>query len=181
MKLRLRILSIYIPVFIKKRYLIRLYGLTAEAFDNPIPDFRGQSYDRLLEKYALFTKDVAAHALEKHDLGTIEAKLYESSYRIGHELRKKIGLHSADDVLGALSIIYKVLGINFRSNLNGDVTISRCFFSSYYNSETCRLISNLDRGLVAGISGGWQFDFTDRITAGNDCCRARLIIKRGYN
>ncbi len=71
-------------------------------------------------------------------------------------------------------IIYKILGINFKGDRAGNILIARCFFSHYYSREVCRVVSSLDEGLLAVLSGGLHLDFNRRITEGSDCCQARL-------
>ena len=53
------------------------------------------------------------------------------------------------------------------------VTIRRCFFAAHYPPEVCRFMSAMDEGIVAGLCGG-RLVFSQRLTEGADCCRARI-------
>jgi hypothetical protein len=74
------------------------------------------------------------------------------------------------------SILYQILGIDFEGDTSGEVTIKKCFFSDYYSQQVCQIISSLDEGVAAGLSGGGNLSFSGRITEGKDCCRARLAM-----
>ena len=77
--------------------------------------------------------------------------------------------------MASCQLIYKALKIDFQGDPQGEVQIKRCYFSQYYSGEVCRVISSLDEGLVAGLSGGLKMEFTQRITEANPCCTARLM------
>jgi hypothetical protein len=66
------------------------------------------------------------------------------------------------------------LDIDFQGDEKGEVLISHCSLSRYYSPDTCRVMSAMDRGLLAGLSGGKQLVFSARITEGQACCRAYL-------
>ena len=72
-------------------------------------------------------------------------------------------------------ILYEMLGIEFLDTGQGTITIPKCFFSQYYTDQICQLISALDEGVLAGLSGGGRLDFSQRLTEGNDCCKAQFI------
>ena len=71
-------------------------------------------------------------------------------------------------------LVYAAIRIDFRGTELGDVTVNRCFFSSFYSAQVCQVISSLDAGLLAGLTGGAQLTFSERITEGADRCRACL-------
>jgi hypothetical protein len=75
-------------------------------------------------------------------------------------------------------LVYKIIRIDLQGGPEGHILIRKCFFSHYYSYEVCRVISSLDEGLLAGISGGGRLKFDQRITEGHDCCRARLLFER---
>jgi predicted ArsR family transcriptional regulator len=74
--------------------------------------------------------------------------------------------------------VYGLLDIDLRGNGRGELTVRRCAFSEVYSAEVCRLVSALDAGLLAGLSGGDRLEFTRRITEGAPCCLARLRPRR---
>jgi hypothetical protein len=72
--------------------------------------------------------------------------------------------------------LYGLLHIDFQGDFSGNITIKKCYFSSYYSKEICQLISALDEGIAAGLSGGGKLSFFQRITEGQPCCQGRLIM-----
>ncbi len=122
MSILLTLAGIYVPQFIKKRKLARLFAATAEGFGADMPDLAGK------------------------------------------------------DAMQMAHLIYGIVGIDFRGNPQGEVVISRCYFSSFYSPKVCGIISSLDAGLLSGISGGGRLSFQQRLTEGTECCRARLSL-----
>jgi hypothetical protein len=58
----------------------------------------------------------------------------------------------------------------------GDIVVRRCSFSRRYSAEVCRLMSRLDAGVLAGLAGGGELAFSERLTEGSDRCRARFTF-----
>ncbi len=173
---RLFLSGIYIPSHIRKRKLAELFDLTARAFSIEGPDLGGLSYNKRLERYALFTRRAAEGAISnKSDLKAIKKDLYDGARSMGVRLREEFGIRTGNEVMASCRILCKAIGIDFRGDLDGDVIIKRCFFSQYYSSEICEMISFIDCGLVDGLSGGDQLCFQTRITEGHRHCAARLI------
>lgn len=172
----LRIMRIYIPGFIKKRKLIELFRLTAEAFKSDMPELRGLSFNRCLLKYALFTKEQAETYLKSGcPLEEVKQRLYQNSYFFGQRLRKSLHIVNREEAILVLKIVYKLIGIDFQCDRQGEIIIKQCFFSKYYSKEVCALISSLDEGLAAGLSGGGRLGFNQRITEGYSCCSGFFI------
>lgn len=170
-------LNLYLPSFVKKRRLRQLAELTADAFQCPPPQLSGLSFEEGLRAYADFTREQAEKRIERGDaLQATRARLYENARRLGEELRRSLRVRDRRDVMAASKILYSVLGIKFQGNQQGEVVIPRCFFSSFYSPEVCQLISALDEGVAAGLSGGGTLTFQQRITEGRDCCRARFVF-----
>jgi hypothetical protein len=71
--------------------------------------------------------------------------------------------------------LYGILDIEFHGNRSGEITIGRCYFSDFYSPQACEVMSAMDRGLLAGLAGGGDLVFTERITEGRPCCRARFF------
>ncbi len=182
MKLALTVLRFHLPVFLKKKMLAELSVLTARAFCVPSPDFKGLPYSQMLEAFALFTKEEAEKiSAESAEARAVKARLHRESRELGRRLRTRIRLQSPEDVFLLSRLLYQALGIDFGARPDGEVIIRRCFFSRFYTSAICRIISSLDEGMAAGLSGGGRLDFYQRITDGSDCCRARLVIEEGAN
>lgn len=180
MKLALAILEFYIPAPFQKKVLRRLFSATAQAFGVDPPPTRGLSPDRLLRAYALFTREQSEKLwTESRDQGEVERKLFQNALELGAALRQSLRVRSREDVIRASRVLYKVLGISFEGQLDGSVTVRDCYFSRFYTGRVCRLVSALDAGAAAGISGGGKLDFSQRITEGHDSCRASLVFEDG--
>jgi hypothetical protein len=178
MNLRIAIAAIYVPSFIKKRKLKELFSITGSAFETSAPDLRGLSFSRMLQEYALFTKYHVERALrEKDDINQIKDRLFKNAYRLGEQLAASLHVAGTESVMQMSRILYRIIGIDFLGNPDGQISINRCFFSRYYTCEICEVISSLDEGILAGLSGGGFLRFYQRITEGEDDCRALFIPK----
>jgi hypothetical protein len=171
----LKIIQIYVPEFIKKRKLSELFNLTADAFQCEPPELRGLSFAECLSKYALFTKEQAESYLTGGaPVEEVKHRLYQNSCIFGQSLRKSLHIAEWEESVKALGIIYKLIGIEFHYEGRDEFIIKQCFFSRYYIKETCMIISSLDEGMAAGISGGGRLCFNSRITEGFGCCKGFL-------
>jgi len=180
MNLALAILDFYAPAPVRKKALCDLFSATAQAFGVDLPLTRGLSARRLLQAYALFTKEESERLwAEKRDQSEVERRLFRNASDLGAKLRGRFRVRSRDDIIRLSRILYKILGISFEGRPDGQVIIRDCAFSRFYTGRVCRLISALDAGAAAGISGGGKLEFTQRMTEGHDCCRARLVLEDG--
>ncbi len=175
MRFALGVLGIGVPVFLKKKMLVELSCLTARSFGVPSPNFQGLSYDRMLAAFALFTKVEAEElARERLNVQAVRDRLFQNSRELGERLRSWFRLQTLEDIFLLSRRLYQVLGIDLEGRPDGEILIRRCFFSRSYTPEVCRIISSLDEGMAAGLSGGCRLDFYQRITEGHGSCRARL-------
>lgn len=180
MKIALAILDFYTPGSFRKQILRRLFSATARAFGADPPPTGGFSAGRLLQAYALFTRDQSEKLwAENRDEDEAAGKLFQNAFDLGTALRQKLGVRSREDVIRASRVLYRVLGISFEGRTDGRVAIRDCYFSRLYTSRVCRLVSALDAGAAAGLSGGGRLEFSQRITEGHDSCRASLIFEEG--
>lgn len=168
--------EIYIPAFIKRRELINLFSLTGSAFGSDVPKLAGLSFDDCLTEYARFTKREVEKSIDRlYNLGSPRQQLCRNAFELGNKIRKRLRITSTGDVMMACKIIYKCLGIDFSGTEQGEITIRSCFFSEYYSDQVCGVISCLDKGMVAGLSGGGRLSFSQRITEGFDSCKATFV------
>jgi len=166
---------IYLPRSIRKSRLSELFRATADAFQRQAPQLEGYSLDQYLTKYALFTAENAERTIRQGNEYEVKERLYYGARRIGQNIREELKVQTLEEVMQACEVIYKALKIEFHGDLQGQIDIRSCFFSSFYSSDVCRIVSSLDEGLVAGLSGCLRMEFSQRITEGNKCCRARLL------
>jgi len=177
MNLRLGILRTWVPQFVKKRKLVELAAITANAFGVEAPRLRGLSFSDSLQTYALFTRAEANKVTRRNqDSREIRERLFNNALGLGTDLRRALRISSQPEFMRACATIYSMIGIDFRPDIHGQATVPKCYFSRYYSGAICRLISALDEGLVAGLSGGGRLSFYQRITEGYDCCRAHLAL-----
>jgi hypothetical protein len=178
MNLALAVIGLGTPAPFRKKVLRRLILATARAFGVEPISTRGLSARELLRGYALFTREEAERLwAERGDESAVERRLFDGAREIGTGLRRRFRLRSREDVLRMSRALYRILGIDFAGRPDGSIAISRCAFSPFYTARVCRLMSALDAGAAAGLSGGGELEFTQRITEGHDCCRARLAFK----
>jgi hypothetical protein len=169
------------PAIVKRQALMLLFRATAAAFQVDMPRLSGLSREQCLLAYARFTAHQADEALRQGgDLSALQERLYRNAYRLGRTPGWLLGSHSVNDVMALGRALYDVLDIDFHGSDSGsgsgEITISRCYFSSFYSPEVCRLMSAMDRGLLAGLAGGGELVFIERITEGRPCCRARFTL-----
>lgn len=167
----LRFAAPFIPPFMKKQQVKKLLRLTAEAFGTTAPSLHGRSFDESLRVFATFTSVEAEEAIRTgRDMSIIHDKLYHGALSLGTQCRRWFRVADGDDVMTAARVLYAFCGIDFQGKKVGGITINRCFFSTYYSGAVCRVISSLDAGLLAGLSGGRQLSFSARITEGAPAC-----------
>ncbi len=166
----------YIPECVRTRALRRLFKDTAAALRRPVPPLGGLRSQQVLASYAAFTASATRDADTDDEVFSNE--LFRSAKAYGAALRRLFGVTTTTDVVSAARVVYRLLDIDFDGNVHGEIVISRCFFSAAYTPETCQLMSALDDGLLAGLSDGGRLTFSQRITEGHACCRARLHLSQ---
>jgi hypothetical protein len=135
-------------------------------------------HDECLRAYALFTREQAEKALQAgRDLPALKARLYQNAYPLGGKLRKWLGVDTMEEVMELGQILYRAIGVEIEGDAQGDVTVSRCYFSQFYSGPVCDLISALDDGVFSGLSGGGRLAFSERLTEGRERCRAKLQVR----
>lgn len=178
MSLILGALQLYVPGVVRNRVMDELFHGTAAAFEAPLPQVQGLAHEERLRRYALFTRELAEQALKDEQRSSeVRTRLYANARALGAKARRQLRVGSPGEVTAAGKVLYRVLGIEFCPTTGGEIEIPRCFFSRYYTSEVCRLISALDEGVVAGLSQGGRLVFGERLTEGCSCCKARLVAR----
>jgi hypothetical protein len=170
----LTIAQLYVLPTAKKRELERLFRATADAFQAVKPPTDGLAFEATIRTYGEFTLENSDRWLNQGRTEDLRARLFANASRIGEEFRHRFSLDNVQDVMRMSRLIYRLIGIDFHGKTNGEVTVNRCFFTAFYSSDVCRLVSSLDEGLLSGLSGGGRLRFLSRITEGHRCCKAYL-------
>jgi hypothetical protein len=164
----------------RKWALAALFRATARAFGRQPPPIARLPADECVARYAAFTQSEAEALLRSgNELGAVQERLYRSAYRLGRACRWVSCTRTVEDALALGRALYRTLDIDFQGNEQGEVLISHCSLSRHYSPDTCRVMSAMDRGLLAGLSGGQQLVFSARITEGQTFCRAYLVAQEG--
>jgi hypothetical protein len=174
MGILLRISKRYVPPLIQKHELARLFEATAEAFETEVPASGKLAFPEMLDLYARFTREESEKAIRQGRQLEVQSRLFEKAWRIGQRYKKTLGISGDTQVMEAGKLIFGLMEIDFQGEAGGQIVIRRCFFSKYYSSLVCRLVSALDEGLLAGLSGGGCLRFKRRITEGQSHCQAFL-------
>jgi hypothetical protein len=171
-----RLLS-HTPAIVKRHGLVQLFQATAAAFQCDMPRLSRLSREQCLLAYARFTAERAEEALrEGDDLPGLQSRLYQNAYRLGRLPGRLLRVQGVDDTMTLGRFLYGILDVDFEGGADGEITIGRCYFSSFYSPEVCQVMSAMDRGLLAGLAGGGDLAFSGRITEGHACCRARFAL-----
>ena len=91
---------------------------------------------------------------------------------MGNLLRRVTRLKTKSDLERLVFFLYKNIGIEMSGEIPGNIYVSRCYFSDFFDPEMCRAISSVDSGIISGLYGGGNLMFTERITEGCVCCKA---------
>ena len=145
-----------------------LLNLTARVFHTPKLSVWRLAPGKALGRYAEFTRQCMAH-------GGDADRLYQEAFRLGARLRRITGFTDSADIERLVFYLYRNLRIEMSGHLPGEVFVRMCSFSESYTPVHCAMMSNLDSGVMAGLLGGGDLVFTERITEGCEHCAARFM------
>jgi hypothetical protein len=175
MNLLLQLLKIHTPKIVKVRKLKKLFQITAESFSCKINLPKRPDYEQLLHQYAVFAYEKCDTAIRNSEnIDNIKRNLYVKAFAEGVKLRKVLHIKTMKDIILAGELFYSVIKINFSSKINGEVCINSCYFANYFSTDVCKIMSSLDEGIIAGISGGYVINFYQKITENQNCCLAEI-------
>lgn len=160
------------PEIVRRVQLQILMNLTSKAFHLPGKRLWTRPWRDGLRAYAEYTRKYCSDADPQ--------RLYALSFDLGERLRRATGLTDAGDLRRLVFWLYRGIGIAMGGELPGEIAVSGCFFSDYYTPSVCAVMSHMDSGIVGGIMGSGRLAFTERITEGSPCCRARLQSEVEY-
>lgn len=176
MNARLAVLGFHVPRAIRRAILRELIGATARAFGRTPPRTAGMSARTLLATAVARSRAWADDAIHGGaELGAIQARLFEEASALGERAARRLRVGDEGEGLAAARIVYRAIGIDFRPGALGRVIVPRCGFAIAYTPEVCRLMSAMDSGLIAGLTGATGLSFTARITQGAPACRALVL------
>ena len=196
MGVRLAVLGVWTPKFVIRRELDKVSSLTTNALKEVLKthtpfatteNAKKEPQPRSIEeKRAAMAKEhnVLVEALAKA-LGEDEAvklgreALFKVGEQLGRETRGRLGVNdSRRDLIKAARILYRVLGIDFEVEWQGqtDATliVNRCALAKNYTELTCIILSATDEGVVKGLNPNMNMKFENRITSGCSHCTARI-------
>ena len=155
--------------------------MTAGAFQTALsPNLDGLRFNDILQAYANFTRNAAEQQISRgEDVALVKKRLHDGAFGIGRKIRNKLRIRSGEDALKAARLLYRRIGIDFLCSKADEVLIRRCYFSHYYSCEVCWIISSLDEGLIAGLTGGrlWLSQESPRETTS---ALERLILENSF-
>lgn len=154
------------PGFFASFELQVLMRITAKAYDVPAKVIWYKPYKNALQEYGAFT--VRCMRERKAD----KRRLYKTAYAAGNRLRRLTGFRERKDIESLVFYLYRNIGITMKGDIPGELLISECYFAGIYRPYECRIMSMVDSGMIAGISGGGRLTFSNRITEGCENCRA---------
>lgn len=162
----LRGLERHSPALFLRVRLQLLLNATARGFGVPDKQIWHLPFQRALEAYAIFTENAMriSHAGPQH--------LYLEAYALGSRIRRITGFTDSKDLRRLIFFLYRNIGIRMDGSIPGEVMVSSCYFSRFYTPEQCALMSFMDSGIIAGLWGGGELNFTGRITEGCEKCTA---------
>lgn len=179
MNVRLSFLRLHVPGALRRSILRDLIAATARAFERHPPDTKGLTAPELMAHVIECSRAWAEAAIRTGaDLDPLDRRLYAEASELGRRARQRLHISSEADGLAAARIIYGTIGIDFRPRRSGEVVVPRCAFARAYGPDVCRLMSSMDSGLIAGLTGSDGLRFTERITEGAVACRA-LVLHTG--
>jgi hypothetical protein len=177
---RLTLLRLHLPVPVRRYILRELIAAMGRAFERTPPRMEGRSVRALsataVERSSTWAQDAIAGDA---DLGELEGRLFSEAFALGARVARRLHLGGETEGLVAARLVYGAIGIDLRSRSHGEVVVQRCAFARAYRPDVCRLMSSMDSGLIAGLTGADGLRFTARLTEGAPACRARVLHAGG--
>jgi hypothetical protein len=175
MSLRTRAIPEHVPDPVRRWVLRALFRATADAFEEPLPDLRGLSNERLLHGYASWSNRLAREVLDDPSRRDgAERRLFANTERLGRRARRMLGVRTTSEAMHVARRVYELIGIDLTGDERGRVVVAGCRFATTYSPDVCGVMSASDAGLLAGLAGGGRLTFTERISAGAPACIATL-------
>ena len=175
---RLLVLRLHLPAFVRRSILTELVDATARAFGAPPRGREGPCPSCWCAR----SSSRALRPRCREQLGrsrTGRATPVLRGPRVGSACEGAPQLKTEAEGLAAARVLYGAIGIDFRPGRARDIVVPSCAFAPAYGPQVCRLMSSMDSGLVAGLTGADGIRFTERITEGAVACRAPVVHAGG--
>ena len=156
----------------KRIELQLLMNLTAHALGKKPKRIWTLSNSEALKVYAEFTSST----LQTDAGNTLFERLNTEAYKMGRLLRRLFWINNEFRAQRLIVSLYHNIGIQLSFSSPQQLCFHRCYFSSFYTTQICKVASALDSGIICGIAGlpSKHLQFCQRITEGCHCCRAQL-------
>lgn len=196
MGIKLRILSVWTPQFIIKQELKNTNNVTNNYLDRLIMDHGGSPPQQMdlkgnlddRRKQMAIGHNIRVKMLidllgEQQAMAEGREKMFEAGFKLGQRTRNILGVgDSVNDTMKAAKILYKVLGIDFFTEISENAIIlwvNSCTLSKYYTHQTCSILSYTDKGVLKGLNRNMDLEFVEKITSGSKRCKGCISIKGG--
>ena len=177
MSLRLRLLELHTPGWVRRAAIRRLSRETAIAFGTTAEEASAVGRGGSLERYVAFTAGASEGVLaDGAYVEVVSRRLRTSAFGLGCTMRRALGVRKRADALRAVGLAYRFLEIDLHVDARGRVAVERCPFAAVYSPTACGLMAALDAGLVDGLTDGGMLSFSERITEGRPRCRATIAF-----
>jgi len=152
-----------------------LMNLTAKAFGERPQRTWTRSNDEALKAYAEYTSRRLHAGADERFL----QRMNSEALKMGRLLRHVFFVRSEAKAQRLIVALYRNIGISLSWTDGQQLCFHSCYFSSHYTPAACLAASALDDGIILGITGqtSCQLHFSQRITEGCGCCKARLECK----
>ena len=199
--LRLRLASTWLPEWSLKGHLEMVSALTTGALETLLAERAAKAAPRLHPpmrplvgnlsecraamawNHNALVESLVEEIGEKQAFDLGRQSLFKVGLTIGEEFRRTLGVgDDIDDLIMAARALYKVLGISFAVEHQGDgleMVVQRCALSHYYSEKACMLLSAVDEGVIRGLNPRVGMRFDRMITSGFPTCIARIWIEAG--
>jgi hypothetical protein len=180
MSVRLALLRLHLPALVRRAILRELISAIARGFERPCPAMMGLSGDELLacaiDVSHRWSEDALGGAADRSEA---ERRLFSEALALGRRAKRRLKIETEEEGLAAAGVLYEAIGIEFRPGRAGAIVVPRCAFARVYRPGVCELMSAVDSGLIAGLTGAAGLRFTERLTEGAPACRALLLQTGG--
>ncbi|QAA76029.1 MAG: hypothetical protein BIP78_0261 [Candidatus Bipolaricaulis sibiricus] len=195
MSVRLVLAARWLPPFVERWMLDRVARVTNGALDELLLEHapgevariwagEGRLPRRMAARRAKLAQVHAQRVLaladalgEERAVELARARLFPVGVALGKDARRLLGVGNAlDEVERAARVLYRTLGIAFRLDLGPPVrlVVERCALAPHYGPVTCRALSAVDEGVLAGLNPYLRMSFADRLTDGRPACVAEI-------